>query len=206
MKINKIIKNRLLQFLIFLPVLVISGILVLLTMNGTILANSSKHSLLKLTQNIAFYGIFIFIIPIALYILRLFLKYMNPKGIDKLETGLSKIKINISKNIKEKYLSGEFLETLRNIFSIFAKIAQKLHIPVSLIAVSVIGYHVYLAFHTGWVWNLGYITGLIAAILLLIITITGISRIFNKNIKSHKFISFAFVIFTIIHVITIKYF
>lgn len=199
MKLNKIVKKRLLIFFIFLPLLIISGILVLMTMNGIILSGLDHRQLRKFTENVGFYGMFIFAIPVALFIFRLGVKYITPKGVTLLKGILSKIKIKIPNSIEERFLNNEYLEDVRYIFAQLAKFMQKLHIPIGLLGISVIGYHVYLAFHLGWVWSLGYILGLIAAIFLLMITLTGIARIFNKNIKTHKFLMFGFVIFTGLH-------
>ncbi|MGL4740103.1 MAG: hypothetical protein ACRC41_04770 [Sarcina sp.] len=199
MKLNKMVKKRLLIFFIFLPLLIISGILVLMTMNGIILSGLDHRQLRRFTENVGFYGMFIFAIPIALFVFRLGVKYITPKGVTLLKGILSKIKIKIPNSIEERFLNSEYLEDVRYIFAQLAKFMQKLHIPIALFGVSVIGYHVYLAFHLGWVWSLGYIFGLIAAIFLLIITLTGIARIFNKSIKTHKFLMFGFVIFTGLH-------
>lgn len=201
---NKVVKKRLAQFFIFLPVLIVAGILVLLTMNGDIFSQLDHRSLRKLTENVGFYGMFIFIIPVGLYFFRLFAKHTTPKSAEKLEHFLSNFKIKIPSKVKEKYFHSEYLEDIRGLFIAFGKLFQKLHIPISIIGISVIGYHVYLAFHMGWVWSIGYITGLIAAIFLLIITLTGIARMFNKSIKTHKYIMFGFVIFTGLHFLTIK--
>lgn len=193
LKLNPIVKKRIKTFFIFLPLPIIAIILVFLTLNKTILSGLSHRQLYHLTGNIGFYGVFIFAIPIALFAFRLLMKYSTPKGVKQLEEW----------NITLPAILKENLEPLKNIFMWLAKLMQKLHIPISLLATSVIGYHVYLAFHMGWVWSIGYILGLIAAIFLLIITITGIARIFNKSIKTHKFLMFGFVIFTVLHVIFI---
>lgn len=201
MKFNQLVKKRLKTFFIFLFLPIISLILVFLTLNHTILAGLDYRQLRRFTENVGFYGVFIFAIPIALFVFRLLLKYSSVKGINQIENLLSKIKINIPNNFKEKYLNADTLNTFKSIFAWFSKLMQKLHIPISMLATSVIGYHVYLAFHLGWIWDSAYIFGLIAAIFLLIITITGIARIFNKSIKTHKFLMFGFVIFTVLHVL-----
>ena len=203
LKLNKLTINRLKSFFIFLFLPIISVILIFLTLNHIILGGLDHKELRDLTKNVGFYGVFIFAIPIALFVFRLLMKYSTPKGISKIDDLLSKIKINIPNKIKEKYLITKYLNPAKSIFMWFAKLMQKLHIPLSLLATSVIGYHVYLAFHMGWVWSIGYIFGLIAAVFLLIITITGLSRMFNKTIKTHKFLMFGFIIFTVLHVLFI---
>ncbi|MGL4990297.1 MAG: hypothetical protein ACRC57_03895 [Sarcina sp.] len=204
MKMNKMIKKRLIELLIFIPIPIISIILIFLTMNGSIFGTLEHRSLHKLVENIGFYGVFIFIVPAALFVFRLLIKYTAPKGVNDLQSFLSSFNVKISNNVKNKFLDYKYLPDIRKLFSLLGKFFQKLHIPICLIAISVIGYHIYLAFHMGWIWSIGYITGFIAAIFLLLITITGITRIFNKNIKTHKYLIFGLGIFTVLHVLTIK--
>ncbi|WP_297522400.1 hypothetical protein [uncultured Clostridium sp.] len=203
MKLNSMIKKRIKTFFIFLPLPIIAIILIFLTLNHTILSGLDHRGLHELTKNVGFYGIFIFIIQIALFVFRLLMKYSTPRGITKIDTLLSKVKITIPTKIKEKYLISKYLDTAKSIFMWFAKLMQKIHIPLSILGTSVIGYHVYLAFHMGWIWSVGYIFGLIAAVFLLIITLSGITRMFNKNIKTHKYLMFGFVIFTALHILFI---
>ncbi|MGL5066537.1 MAG: hypothetical protein ACRC6T_01740 [Sarcina sp.] len=203
MKLNQMIKKRIKIFFIFLPLLIISLILVFLTLNHTIFSGLNHRSLRRLVENIGFYGVFIFAIPIALFAFRLLMKYSTTRGIIQIDELLCKVKMSIPTKIKEKYLISKYLDVSKSIFMWFAKLMQKLHIPISLLGVSVIGYHVYLAFHMGWIWSVGYIFGLIAGIFLLIITLSGIARMFNKSIKTHKYLMFGFVIFTVLHVIFI---
>lgn len=203
MKLNKIIRKRLALFFIFLPLPILSVLLIFLTLNGVIFSELNYHQLHKLTKNIGFYGVFIFAIPILLFVFRLLTRYSTPRGIIQIEEVLSKFKVKIPNNIKEKYLIEKYLNSAKNIFMWFAKLMQKLHIPISILGLSVIGYHVYLAFHMGWLWHIGYIFGFIAAIFLLLILLSGIIRIFNKSIKTHKLLMFGFIIFTILHVIFI---
>lgn len=203
MKLNSIIRKRLILFFVFLFLPIISLIFIYLTYNQDILENLDYRHFLYFTKNVGFYGVFIFAIPIGLFVFRFLMKYTTPKGVTTIDNFLSKIKINIPTKIKERYFHEDYLSDIRSIFVWFAKLLKRLHIPVSLLAISVIGYHVYLAFHSGWIWNLEYISGLIAAIFLVIITITGIARMFNKGIKTHKFLMFGFIIFTVLHILLV---
>ncbi|MGL4760954.1 MAG: hypothetical protein ACRCWG_05775 [Sarcina sp.] len=203
MKLNQMIKKRIKTFFIFLPLPIISLILVFSTLNHTIFSGLNHRSLRRLVENVGFYGVFIFAIPIALFAFRLLMKYSTTRGIIQIDELLSNVKMSIPTKIKEKYLISKYLDISKSIFMWLAKLMQKLHIPISLLGVSVIGYHVYLAFHMGWIWSVGYIFGLIAGIFLLIITLSGIARMFNKSIKTHKYLMFGFVIFTVLHVIFI---
>lgn len=196
MKLNKIVKQRIKWSLIFSPLILLSIALILYSAYGSMLDN--VHHLSTLRKYTGIVGLIIFGGSIGLYILRLLLKNINPKNINKLD----EIFKNKSSNLS-KHLNNDNITVIKKFLSFLAKIFQSLHIPLSIIGLSIIGYHVYLAFHMGWKWTIGYILGLLAAICLLILVILGIARIFNKSIKGHKYIGIAFIILAILHLITI---
>lgn len=196
MKLNKIVKQRIKWSLIFSPLILLSIALILYSAYGSMLDN--VHHLSTLRKYTGIVGLIIFGGSIGLYILRLLLKNINPKNINK----LGEIFKNKSSNLS-KHLNNDNITVIKKFLSFWAKIFQSLHIPLSIIGLSIIGYHVYLAFHMGWKWTIGYILGLLAAICLLILVILGIARIFNKSIKGHKYIGIAFIILAILHLITI---
>lgn len=196
MKLNKIVKQRIKWSLIFSPLILLSIALILYSAYGSMLDN--VHYLSTLRKYTGIVGLIIFGGSIGLYILRLLLKNINPKNINKLD----EIFKNKSSNLS-KHLNNDNITVIKKFLSFWAKIFQSLHIPLSIIGLSIIGYHVYLAFHMGWKWTIGYILGLLAAICLLILVILGIARIFNKSIKGHKYVGIAFIILAILHLITI---
>lgn len=196
MKLNKIVKQRIKWSLIFSPLILLSIALILYSAYGSMLDN--VHHLSTLRKYTGIVGLIIFGGSIGLYILRLLLKNINPKNINKLD----EIFKNKSSNLS-KHLNNDNITVIKKFLSFWAKIFQSLHIPLSIIGLSIIGYHVYLAFHMGWKWTIGYILGLLAAICLLILVILGIARIFNKSIKGHKYVGIAFIILAILHLITI---
>ncbi|MGL5417072.1 MAG: hypothetical protein ACRDDY_15100 [Clostridium sp.] len=103
-----------------------------------------------------------------------------------------------------KYLNMD--ELIDAVLKFFTKILQKIHIPLGMIAVAVISFHVYIFISLGFKWTLGYIFGALAGIVLLIMVVSGILRIFNKGIKSHKGLGIALLILIVVHIILVKYF
>ncbi|MGL4848178.1 MAG: hypothetical protein ACRC28_04500 [Clostridium sp.] len=103
-----------------------------------------------------------------------------------------------------KYLSMD--ELIDAVLKFFTKILQKIHIPLGMLAVGVISFHVYIFISLGFKWTLGYIFGAFAGIVLLIMVVSGLLRIFNKGIKSHKGLGIALIVLIILHIALIKYF
>ncbi|MGL5416160.1 MAG: hypothetical protein ACRDAU_10920 [Clostridium sp.] len=97
-------------------------------------------------------------------------------------------------------------ELLDALLKLGIKILQKIHIPLAMIGFAVISFHVYIFINLGFKWTLGYVFGALAAIDLLILIISGVLRIFNKGIKSHKVLGMILLVLTIIHIILVKYF
>lgn len=196
MKLNKIVKQRIKWSLIFSPLILLSIALILYSAYGSMLDNMHHLSVIRKYTGIV--GLIIFGGSIGLYILRLLLKNINPKNINK----LNEIFKNKSNNLS-KHLNNDNITAIKKFLSYWAKIFQSLHIPLSIIGLSIIVYHVYIAFHMGWKWTIGYIFGLLAAICLLILVILGIARIFNKSIKGHKYVGIVFIILSVLHLLTI---
>lgn len=196
MKLNKMVKQRIKWSLIFSPLILLSIALILYSAYGAMLDNI--HHLSTLRKYTGIVGLIIFGGSIGLYILRLLLKNINPKNINKLDEILKNKFDNLS-----KHLNNDNITIIKKFLSFWAKIFQSLHIPLSIIGLSIIGYHIYIAFYMGWKWNIGYIFGLLAAICLLILVILGITRIFNKSIKGHKYVGIAFIVLSVLHLLTI---
>lgn len=204
MKPNKIIKNRLITTLIFFPLVIISGLLIIYSYVDTPFTNTSFHTMFKIRQYLGIIGIVILAVSIALYFIRLILRYSNPNGINKIDKFLGNFKLSLPKSVKEDFLTPDFLSSFRKFIGFFANIIQKFHIPFAMLGFAIIMYHVYIAYEIGWKWTIGYSFGLLAAIDLLFILFAGIARIWNKSIKLHKYLGFLFIIFTILHILTIK--
>ncbi|WP_209797498.1 hypothetical protein [Clostridium moniliforme] len=60
--------------------------------------------------------------------------------------------------------------------------------------------HAYIFLHLGFKWKIGYIFGFSALVDLNLIFITGILRIFNKSIHSHKGLGVIFIILMCLHI------
>lgn len=201
---NKIVKSRIKIFSIFFILIILSVILVLVSNETQFLEQFRYHMIKGLISDIGIVGAVSFGIAIALYFIRLIIRYYNPSGMDKIIKRLEKLKIdNKLVSLKNILLKENIMKLTKSVLTFLQKLIQKLHIPIALVGLSIITYHLYMAFYIGWKWSAGYVLGLVAYILLVLLTISGIARMFNKHIKGHKYLAFVALVFTVLHIIFI---
>lgn len=176
--------------------------LILLSIQNDFLFDFGYRVLHKFGSTIGTVCEILFFIVIALWVLRLIIRYLNPKTFNFIWKQTDKTKLKLSDDSKEGI--SNFLITYIKKFLIFvSKIIQKFHVPLALIGFIIIMVHVYIFLHLGFKWNIGYIFGALAAISLLIIFFSGFLRIFNKGFKSHKHLGILFIILMLLHIIFI---
>ncbi|MFL0266721.1 hypothetical protein [Candidatus Clostridium radicumherbarum] len=94
-----------------------------------------------------------------------------------------------SKDIKMKLLS-------------LARFTREWHVPISIIAFSVILLHAYIILSNGFILELRYISGLAALIVLGAQIISGIFRYKRKGIKFHMIMGISFIVLMVIHLMS----
>lgn len=195
-------KQNLKTFLFGLIVPIIALIFILFSFSGNYLSTFSYKFLKHINSDIGILGEILLLIVLGLWCIRLVIKYINPKTFNFIWKLTDKTKIRLSQSSKEgiaSFLTNE----LKKFLIYIAKFVQKLHIPLAAIGFAIISIHVYIFIHLGFKWTVGYIFGALAAIVLLILFISGILRIFNKGLKTHKYLGIAFIILTLLHIIFI---
>jgi hypothetical protein len=81
----------------------------------------------------------------------------------------------------------------------FAKLLRKFHIPISLFGIVFVFMHVYFALISGFKWNYTYISGYLALLDILVLSVMGLLR-FKKLDKSlHKNLSYVLILLTFLH-------
>ncbi len=201
-KLSKFQKQNLNTFLIGLILPIIAFIFIAFSFSKNYLSNFSYRFLKHFSSNLGTFCEILFLIVISLWCIRLILKYINPKTFNFIWNLIDKTKFRLSKTSKD-FISSFLTNELKKFLIYISKIVQKLHIPLSAIGFAVISIHVYIFIHLGFKWNLGYILGALAAIVLLILFISGILRIFNKGFKTHKYLGISFIILTLLHILFI---
>ena len=107
-------------------------------------------------------------------------------------------------SFNEGFLEGYLIKALRQLMIILGKIVQNLHVIFALLGTVCISIHVYIAFTMNIKFTVGYIAGYIALALLIFLVLSSTRRIFNKAIKSHKWLGVWFIIFMGIHLLFVK--
>ena len=98
----------------------------------------------------------------------------------------------IKKNKAENKLSEKYLISL-------TKIARQFHVPIAILALGFALVHGYIAILNGVKINIGYITGLVALGVFIILSFSGIRRYISKH-KLHLKLSFALIALLLIHI------
>ncbi|MGL5648822.1 MAG: hypothetical protein ACRDDY_13325 [Clostridium sp.] len=202
---KKLVPNQKYNLKIFFIGFIIAIItlgLILLSTRYDFLFNFGYHLLHGFGSDLGTTCEILFFIVVSLWVLRLIIRYLNPKTFNFIWKQTDKTKLKLSDNSKNNI--STFLITYIKKFLIFvSKIIQKFHVPLALIGFVIIMVHVYIFLHLGFKWKIGYIFGALAAINLLIIFFSGFLRIFNKGFKSHKFLGILFIILMLLHIIFI---
>ncbi|WP_298840829.1 hypothetical protein [Clostridium sp.] len=90
-------------------------------------------------------------------------------------------------------------ENSKKIIITFAKIARRFHVPIAILALACALVHGYIAILNGFKLNIGYITGLFALIIFIVVSFSGIRRYISKH-KLHLISSFSLIAILIIHI------
>lgn len=81
-----------------------------------------------------------------------------------------------------------------------AKILREWHVPISIVAFSIILLHGYIMLSRGIFMNLRYISGILALLILAVQITSGIFRYKRVGIKFHKITGIIFIISMLIHI------
>ncbi len=82
-----------------------------------------------------------------------------------------------------------------------AKVLREWHVPISIVAFSIILLHGYIMLSRGIFMNLRYISGILALLILALQIISGIFRYKRVGIKFHKITGIIFIIIMLIHIL-----
>ncbi|MGL4571037.1 MAG: hypothetical protein ACRCVJ_08225 [Clostridium sp.] len=200
---KKLPNNRkidLVFFAIGIILIICALVFVYKSMSTDYLLSVNSKSLKGFGKDLATFCEICFFLVIGLFIIRLILKNMGPKGMQLFNKGLTKAHIKLPEQSKEQYFNTVILTKIRKIILPIAKLFQKFHVPIAIVACSVIIIHGYIFFHLGFKWNAGYILGVLALSDLVLMIITGFFRIFNKGIHAHKGLGVLFIILMILHI------
>ncbi|WP_297631994.1 hypothetical protein [uncultured Clostridium sp.] len=199
-KLSKFQKRNLKIFFLGIILAIISVIFILFSMSSNFLFNFSYHGLKNLSEDIAIACAVCFGIAVALWALRLIIRYLNPKTFDFIWGKLDKTKLKLKDSSKHNIMS--FLtKPIKQLLIFLSRLIQKFHIPLAMIGFAVISIHVYIFLHLGFKWKLGYILGALDGIILIILILSGLLRIFNKGLKNHKYLGILFIIVMILHIL-----
>lgn len=97
-------------------------------------------------------------------------------------------KLTLLKNFKKKIL-------------MVAKVLREGHVPISIVASSIILLHAYIMLSRGIFVSLRYISGILALLILAVQIISGIFRYKRIGVKFHMIVGILFIISMIIHIL-----
>ncbi|MGG5462152.1 hypothetical protein [Clostridium sp. B9] len=191
-------KSSFFSFAIFLVILI--SIIYMLYTNS--LQKFSYKTLKDIRDNIAVFSAYAFGISIAMFLVRRFLKYIQPAKLAKEEEFLAK-----SKTLKpavEKFETVN-ISGFKKLLQFIAIFLRQWHIPISILAFSIILIHAYISLHFGISKDkisfiFGYYIGIIALIDLIALIISGIFRTANKGKKLHMLLGISFIILMLLHI------
>lgn len=200
-KVSPIMRRHRIFSIIFGIMLLITLGFILYGIDTGYLNKFSERELWQLRKNFAVAGAILFAGSGLLFCVRVFLKYTTVKGF---ESFARKINLKVSQSFNESFLEGDLIKALRILMVIIGKIVQNLHVIFVLLGTICISIHVYIAFTMNIKFTVGYIAGYIALVLLILLVLSSTRRIFNKAIKSHKWLGVWFIIFMGIHLLFVK--
>ena len=200
-KVSPIMKRHRIFSVIFGIMLLITLGFILYGIKTSYLSNFSERALWQLRKNFSVAGAILFAGAGLLFCIRVFLKYSTVRGF---ETFANRINLKVPQSFNEGFLEGYLIKALRQLMIILGKIVQNLHVIFALLGTVCISIHVYIAFTMNIKFTVGYIAGYIALALLIFLVLSSTRRIFNKAIKSHKWLGVWFIIFMGIHLLFVK--
>lgn len=83
-----------------------------------------------------------------------------------------------------------------------ARIVREWHVPVSIIAFSIVILHVYIVLSRGFFFDLRYVSGLTALVILAIQMLSGIFRYKRKAVRLHLYLGILFILLMIVHIVS----
>ncbi|MBY0757126.1 hypothetical protein K5V21_16970 [Clostridium sardiniense] len=169
------------------------------TTNNYLFGFNNKY-LKDIAKNLATFAEICFFLVIELFILRSIIKSLNSNCLKILNSFLNKFKLDIPQEKQYKFLKSDILKKTKSFIIFISKIFQKFHVPIAVLAVSIILIHAYIFLHLGFKWTIGYILGILALTDLILMLITGMFRIFNKVIHVHKVLGIIFIILMCLHI------
>lgn len=169
------------------------------TTNNYLFGFNNKY-LKDIAKNLATFAEICFFLVIGLFILRSIIKSLNSNCLKILNSFSNKFKLDIPQEKQYKFLKSDILKKTKSFIIFISKIFQKFHVPIAVLAVSIILIHAYIFLHLGFKWTIGYILGILALTDLILMLITGMFRIFNKVIHVHKVLGIIFIILMCLHI------
>lgn len=200
-KLLPIQKNHLMYFFIGFIFIICCTIFIYYSISNNYLIRFNSKNLKYFSKSISTIAEIGFFGAFGLLFFRFIIKNLNQKGVNILNKGLNKFNLDIPKEVQIKFLESILLSKFKNFLLIASKILQKFHLIIALLAISIVIIHSYIFFHLGFKWNVKYILGVLSFINLVLIFITGIFRIFNKNINAHKVLGIIFIVLMLLHIL-----
>lgn len=198
--INKKLEKASTSFALIILIISLCGIIYCIGIN--FLNNVSYRSVKDIRNTIGEISAYIFAFSILMFIIRRILKYIQPTKLQKEEALISKSKIfnPLVENFKKLDLTY-----FKKILQILAIFLRQWHIPISILAFSIVIIHGYIGLHFGITktdisFFIGYYLGILALINLIILVISGIFRCANKAKNLHKILGVSFVILMLLHI------
>lgn len=193
-------KRNLLFFFIGLILISFSLYFIYYSTTNNYLGGFNNKYLKDIAKNLATFAEICFFLAIGLFILRFIIKSLNSNGLKILNSFLNKFKLDIPQEKQDSFLSSVILKKTKSFIVFISKIFQKFHVPIAILAISIILIHAYIFLYLGFKWTIGYILGILALIDLIFMLITGMFRIFNKVIHVHKVLGIIFIILMCLHI------
>lgn len=106
-----------------------------------------------------------------------------------------------SKEILQQEFELELFNVHRKVTAIVTKWLRKYHIPISLLGIGFVVYHVYMSLLSGFKANYTYISGYVALFDLLLLSLLGLLRFKRLDKNLHKILSYIFILLFAAHVV-----
>lgn len=107
-------------------------------------------------------------------------------------------------NAKIAKSNSKLLSVNKKIATFSAKFLRKYHVPIALIGILFVFYHVFLAIVSGLKFNLTYISGYLALLDLLTVSCLGLLRYKKADKNLHKILTYVLIFLLILHYIFSK--
>lgn len=202
-KLNKFQKSHLIFFFVGIILFLVSLSFAIYFFTSNYFLSFTYKPLKSFAKNIATISEIGFFLALGLFVLRFLIKDLSSRGVSLLNKQLSRFNFEIPTDISNKILGSYPFKKFREILMPFAKFFQRFHIIFALLAGSIILIHGCIFLSLGFKWEIGYIFGILAMVNLFIIIVSGIFRIFNKNILGHKHLGISFIVLMCLHILFI---